>query len=510
MVKGVLDNITDWYLFNGNIWDMDSNGFKPGEMVIRDGRIEEMTFNRKIPSVFHADAEKIDLEGGYVCPGVIDSHMHLLQWSITRKGLDLSRCRSKDDIINSVTSVINGDLDDPIFDSHDLIFGMDFDDSNFVDGILNNGLFLEKEFSDTPVVVRRICGHKALGNSEGLGVLGIPDEASSNGIILEEDAMRIPWKLPLTDGTLTGFLSDGIGALYSKGVLGGVDIIPSSQLERMDSTYSKLDMDFLLTISVIRDGKFNLREKEIPVSWDDIPGDLHNGSGIPLVFEKFFLDGSIGSRTASFSEEYIDAGRASLIMDDKVFHEKVQQSHDDGLIPMIHCIGDTAISQGIRIMEERGDLYRLEHCEAINKDHLKKMKGGNGALCLQPNFQFTWGRKGGLYEKSLGDAYLRMNPFKTIADSELPWCFGTDMMPPDPLYAIQGAVEHPDPKFSLIREEALRGFTDRSKRLSFISDVHLSQLRVGLQANIIIINRKFHGINYTFFKGKIVYLHHHS
>lgn len=502
------DGTVDWYFTNGHLWDATSNGFKPGEMVVRDGSIEEMVFKKKLSHGSFAGAERIDLEGGYLCPGFIDSHMHLFQWSITRKGLDLSWCRSEADIEDAIGSVLDGGSSDQIFETNGIVFGRDFDDSKFRDGPLNDGRFLERKFPDIPILLRRICGHKALVNSEGLGMIDTDNEAS-NGVILEEGAMEAPWKLPLKNEILSTFLSEAIDHLHSHGVQGGVDILPSSQFEKMTSVLSNIDKEFLLTASIIRDGEVPTGKRLQPATWDEpYETPLPDENEIPIVYEKFFLDGSIGSRTASFSQDYSDAERSGLIMDDKTLKEKVRRSSDDGLVPMVHCIGDKAISQAVRVLEDFDILYRLEHAEAINDEHIDGMRNGKGALCLQPNFQKNWGGIGGLYEQCLNSRCQYLNPFRTIADSGIPWCFGTDMMPPVPLYAVQGATKHPNRDQRLKREEALNGFTTHSRKLSFISGSTEKHMSVGSQANIIIINKEFYGINTTFLKGKIVYLHH--
>jgi predicted amidohydrolase YtcJ len=508
MEKGTSDNTNDWYFTNGQIWDPVNSIFKPGELVVRDGRIEEIIFKqRRLSGSLHG-AEKIDLEGGYVCPGFIDSHMHLSQWAITRNGLDLSGCRSKDEIMQEIRSVLDGRATNPIFEESDIIFGRDYDDSNYRDGLLNDGRFLENEFPDIPIVVRRICGHKALANTEGMSIIGVLEEGTNN-VVLEDGAMGAPWKLPLKDKILSKFLSDAIDHLYSMGVVGGVDIIPLSQFNRMASALSRTNRKLFLSASIIRDSAYKSNKKVPPTSWKEQYGNSLSGrDDIPVVFDKIFLDGSIGSRTASFSYDYSDADRTPLIMGDDLLREKVQQSSEDGLIPMIHCIGDSAISQAVGVIEELKILYRLEHAEAIDRKNLNKMKGGKGTLSIQPNFQMTWGQEGGLYNKSLGKHYLDLNPFRTIANSGILWCFGTDMMPPDPLYAIHGSIGHPNPQQRLRKEEALTGFTGRSSELSFISDQVKNNFCIGSLANIIIVDGDFRGIKFTYLNGKMVYLHH--
>jgi predicted amidohydrolase YtcJ len=509
MVKGSEDKTKDWYFFNGFIWNARSRRYDRGEFLIRDGRIDEIAFRDRITPSSRSNAERIDLEGGFLTPGFIDSHMHLLQWAITMKGLNLGGAESKEDIIRSIRSVLEGRIENPIFKEYGIIFGIDYDDSRFTNGTLNNGGFLEDQFPDTPIMIRRVCGHKALANDEGMGMTGIDPAQYPDHVILEEDAMRAPWVLPLGNDVLSRFISDAIQHLFSMGVVGGVDILPSSQLHRMVNSHNNIDIKPFLTISLIRDDDSRIDAGVVPTSWDD-GSDIETNKikGPRPIFEKFFLDGSIGSRTASFFDRYLDADMAPLIMDDDIFERKLETSIDDGLIPMVHCIGDRAISQGIRVMKDKDILYRLEHAEAITDPNLDNIAHDKGALSIQPNFQHTWGRGKGLYEMSLGGRYIEFNPFRKIANSKVQWCFGTDMMPPDPLYGIKGAMAHPDKSQRLTREEAVMGFTEYSKRLSFIPNTYDCQMSEGSEANIIIISSDFNRINFTIFRGRNVYLHH--
>jgi len=67
------------------------NGDPADCMVVRDGRFEFVgqagVARKRFP-----DAERIDLEGRFVCPGFNDSHMHLLNYGNSLEQCNLSRC----------------------------------------------------------------------------------------------------------------------------------------------------------------------------------------------------------------------------------------------------------------------------------------------------------------------------------------------------------------------------------------------------------------------------------
>ena len=59
-------------LVNGDIWTISDGVIEEGIIIIEDGRIKTVKTKGSIPE----KAEKIDLEGKIVMPGLIDAHTH--------------------------------------------------------------------------------------------------------------------------------------------------------------------------------------------------------------------------------------------------------------------------------------------------------------------------------------------------------------------------------------------------------------------------------------------------
>jgi predicted amidohydrolase YtcJ len=263
------------------------------------------------------------------------------------------------------------------------------------------------------------------------------------------------------------------------------------------------DMD--LTLAIIRKDGYISEGNIIPY---DQRGDPTPQSGIhryPIMFEKYFLDGSIGSRTASFSFDYTDSARKEPLITEKELEAQVGRSVNEGVVPMVHCIGDSAIELAIRVLERTRSIYRLEHAEMMTNDRLELMTRGKGSLCLQPNFPFLWEGIDGLYERSLGSHYSSLNPFRSISNSGVDWCFGTDLMPPGPLFALKGAISHPVAEHRISRNIALNGFIERSRRMSFPANIEEKCFKVGSKADLIYLNESFSEVIMTFLNGKCIH-----
>jgi predicted amidohydrolase YtcJ len=267
-------------------------------------------------------------------------------------------------------------------------------------------------------------------------------------------------------------------------------------LEMMDESEFPMDM----TISTIRDTDEIRTGHSIPDSWEEATLDCDTRNSGPSVrFEKFFLDGSIGSRTASFSADYTDSSRVSPLFTRVSLRDRVENSMQEGVVPMLHCIGDRSINLAVEVLEELSCIYRLEHAEAINSKILDRMTIGKGSICMQPNFIHKWGRKSGLYENALGADGSKLDPFKTVSVSGIDLSFGTDMMPPDPLFALNGALHHPRRSECLDMSTSIKCFTKNSAKTSMVPQN--SEIIEGKRPDMIIIDEKFEKVLITLKKG---------
>ncbi|MBR0209803.1 MAG: amidohydrolase family protein, partial [Firmicutes bacterium] len=70
-------------------------------LLQEDGWIKMVGTTGEILSMAGYDAEKIDCGGKTIVPGFNDSHMHILQVGFAMQQLDLSGCKSVEDMIEA-------------------------------------------------------------------------------------------------------------------------------------------------------------------------------------------------------------------------------------------------------------------------------------------------------------------------------------------------------------------------------------------------------------------------
>src|SRR5574342_101424 len=69
-------------------------------VVVRDGRVAAVGTSDDMARLAGAGAERVDLHGATVMPGLIDTHPHLLHFGAMAEPLvDLADARSHDDVV---------------------------------------------------------------------------------------------------------------------------------------------------------------------------------------------------------------------------------------------------------------------------------------------------------------------------------------------------------------------------------------------------------------------------
>ena len=231
-------------------------------------------------------------------------------------------------------------------------------------------------------------------------------------------------------------------------------------------------------------------EKESPFgSLDNRKPEVDFGRKPPVVFSKLFLDGSIGAGTAAMYGGRKDEEIKKLLHDRKSLKKIIDEVQERGLIPMMHAIGGRAVDLSIKSISSWEKPSRIEHAIEIGDRSLNQARRKGIYFCMQPNFAYRWGRPGGMYEKAVGQTFKRLNRIRTVYKRRIPLCFGTDMMPPDPLYALEGAVNNPIISERISLAEAVRCYTTNSANLSLIGDGNDFSLRVGGNGDIVVFGR---------------------
>lgn len=247
--------------------------------------------------------------------------------------------------------------------------------------------------------------------------------------------------------------------LIERGIIAAHDMNVGTvqQLE----AYRELDDRNLLPIPVV--AYLNPRLLEHPRELDRFL--KASGRNFRVIGAKIFLDGAIGTSTAAVNRPYADGtGQGVLRMDREACAAIVRQAATLGLPHIaIHCIGDRAIDVAVEIFTQLRreyvrdiSLWRFEHFEMPDEVAIKTLAEHGGVASMQPNF--SWDAEN--YRKRLGDDIKKINPFRSILDTNGVLAFGSDDMPSGPIPGLAWAVaKAPIAEERISMEEALRAYT---------------------------------------------------
>ncbi|MEO0210844.1 MAG: amidohydrolase family protein [candidate division WOR-3 bacterium] len=365
-------------------------------------------------------------------PGFFDHHAHSFGRGLSLIYPNLSAAKSLDE----AGEIIRANLDFPerpvIFTEYDDSGWGQEPDRNWLDGITG----------DVPVVLRRVCGHKAVANTAACRLLPNPEMADKNGILLEDAALYL-FNIfrPSADTAKRAAL-----AAQEECLRLGITGIREIGNQLAFSVWQSLEAEGLLAISVefyfIHTALAHLAELGIRTGF---------GGRLRIGGVKVFLDGSIGARTARFKRPYADTrGRGVLTCTPDDLAAILKTASAAGIRVLTHAIGDEAIEMALSVYRETIDPgnpmgHTIEHAEAISQKGLDMAAEMGVVLSVQPNF-LQWQAPGGLYEKALGRRRARsLNPFRRMLGRGARVLFGSDSMPPGPQYGIGLAINHPNP-----------------------------------------------------------------
>ena len=146
----------------------------------------------------YADAKRIDADGNYVLPGLVDAHAHLYGQGFLTISLDLAGTPSLEEAVRQIEAYASSNPRTP------WILGRGWNQVLWTIKEFPKASDLDPVISDRPVWLRRIDGHAGWANSRALAIAGIDDDTADpiGGKIVRDD-----------NGKATGILIDKAMAL---------------------------------------------------------------------------------------------------------------------------------------------------------------------------------------------------------------------------------------------------------------------------------------------------------
>ena len=468
-------------LENGTVHTLDDDRTTAEAVLFRDGRVAAVG-DRETVEAEATDPETLDLAGRTVLPGFNDAHTHVFSLGIGILETDLSRADTRQEALDLLAE--NADTTP----EGEWVLGFSYDESTWPNGereYLTRDE-LDEVSEDHPVAAIRVDGHSAGLNSRGLEAVDFSgvehdvreEHGEQTGVVVEDATGRVR-AASYPDVPKAREALDAAIARYHE--LGVTSIQTVAGLTRVrDHGYVQQEALF----AHWRDDDLNLRTTFYTPQWQaESLSDLELASGfgddwLRVGGLKTFSDGSIGSRTAKTHRAYDDGGHGEMVNDREQLREWFAHAARTNQQIVTHAIGgeaiDIVLDEYERVVDEYDDGFdprlRVEHLELATDEALERMAEHGFVASMQPNF-LQWNGADGLYENRLGeDVRPENNRYRDVLDAGVDLVFGSDKMPPGPLYGLSFAVESPYESQRLSVDEALAAYTRDAAYAEFWED----------------------------------------
>jgi predicted amidohydrolase YtcJ len=359
-------------------------------VAIRQGKVAAVGSDADALAWRTGRVEVVDLKGRAIAPGLNDAHCHPMYLGFSLTEID-ARTPPNVSIADIVGRVQERVRETP---PGQWVMARGYDHARLAEQRHPTRQDLDAVSPDNPVLVVRACGHIAAANSVALRLAGInrntadpeggtidrDEHGEPTGVVREAALGMVRRAIPehtieqikaALQAAGDDYLSKGVTSVAEAGIYRAEELQAYSELRR--------------------DGKLPLRTylmMMIDQTLDDLVAlGIRTGFGdewLRIGPAKFFLDGSIGGRTARMSQPYEgETDNVGLWMDEDTEAVKARfiRAHKAGFQCCAHAIGDAAITLLLDAYEEalaqapREDhRHRIEHCSIIDYAMVERIK----------------------------------------------------------------------------------------------------------------------------------------
>ncbi|MBQ9827435.1 MAG: amidohydrolase [Lachnospiraceae bacterium] len=453
-----------------------------------DGRIEALGTDEKIRAAAEkAGAEVIDLNGKTVLPGFHDCHVHLSITGYDAAGINMYDAPDIKTVLDRLQEA------DETWPEGRWLYGKRIDEGLLAER--RPPTMEELDRFSRPVFISDRGGHYVLVNRKAFDALGIDEnmrgvrkgaDGKPNGRLQDEANRTARTNYPHTKEenleammwTCNEALTKGITTIHAQEGFGPDDPAVPLIIENRD----KFPVDLQIWWLCAQDND-DPTCKELGIWGGDI-----------------LLDGSIGSRTAAFFENYCDGdGCGYLNFDEDFIYDHVEGAVVRDQAISFHAIGEKGIwfclnayERALKLHPEKKETARLrmEHMGWPTEEDMARAAEMGVRISTQPAFTFLRGGPTSIYRSRLGEAREKRGyPLRRMLDYGLIVGGGSDsdMTPMDVMLGIHSAVNQPYPENSVTPYEAVRMYTYDGAKCGWEDDIK-GRLLPGLQADMVVLD----------------------
>ncbi|MBI1752445.1 MAG: amidohydrolase [Acidobacteria bacterium] len=426
----------------------------------------------------HPRAQRIELPGGTLLPGLIEGHAHVNGVGALRRQVELAGADSLAEALGRIRQWAAAH-------TGGWLQGRGWDQNRWPAKAFPSAKDLDIVTGTRPACFMRVDGHAAWVNTAALAKAGIgpdtPDPEGGrilkdaygrpNGILVDAAVNLVVKQIPKpTPAELDAQIKDGLLSLRAEGFTAVADMgIGASEL----SAYRRLAAAHALPIRV-----FAYLTHDHSLMLGELKRTRPKKAGFFQVQGvKFYMDGALGSRGARLLAPYADEpGTSGLwVTDPAKVGADAAITLRAGYQPAIHAIGDAANRAALDLLEKamkkhRGALRpRIEHAQIVTAEDAARFGKLGVVASVQPvhctsDHSWTPARLG---PERVNEAF----PWRSFVEGGALLAFGSDapVEEANPFVSLAAAETRQDPQGNppggflpgqrLTRVEAVRAYT---------------------------------------------------
>jgi predicted amidohydrolase YtcJ len=496
----------DTLLYNATFYTLDSLQPEASVIAIKDQRIVAVG-QQSLLDRFEAN-ERIDLEGAFAYPGLIDAHCHFYQLGLNESRLSLLGTQTFEEIVDRIKA----------FDAQyapSVLYAWGWDQNDWPTAEFPVNTLLNELFPDRPVVLRRIDGHAYLVNDYALNLAGITVYTEVEGGAILKKANR-----------LTGVLIDGPMRLIDeslpemdrdsqvRALLAAQQIAFENGLTTVnDAGLSRSVIELIDSLHQTGDLKMRVYAM-ISASKDQLDYYLDRGPvktpRLNVRSFKVYADGALGSRGAALKEPYADDHEhyGAIVTPLEEMQSIAERLAKSDFQMNTHAIGDSAnyfvLDLYERVLSNPAKVrWKIEHAQVVDEADFDRFAQG-----IIPSVQPTHATSDMYWaEDRLGAERIKgAYAYQALLQRAKMLALGTDfpVEQVSPLLTFYAAVARQDlsgfpsrgyfAEQALTREQALKGMTTWAAYSNF-EEHEKGMLKPGYYADITVLSHDLMRIN---------------
>jgi len=506
--------------YNGTVITMDDKSTTAEAVAVRDGKFLAVGTSERIRRMAGPETRQVDLKGGSVIPGFIDTHLHLGPVRTDRKSLPLTARTPVDlkkQIAELAAKATPGEwlLVDTI--KTNILTRKDLDEI-----APNNPLEMKFPPGEEPVIL----------NSQALKIANLPPDIPGMDKDPQGNATGVLWgyaagvveyeviplispaeRIPMFAAAMKDAAAVGLTTVYTRSDANGISAIKEmwlkdqltlrwrlgSEMIRMNPNAESL-MKRVGNLDMLGDDMFRLSGLQ--------PGNPDNNYGIgaytrrpPQMWYPGAPKGELMSRGYDkFGQNYWNdlehSGHAMIILGNRYGWD----------MRGTHVAGDRAVDMMLDAYEKAdkenpvaGRAFAIDHGAMIRPDHIPRLKKLDVIVSMAPKYLFADGSADRLMPIWGGDEMQRWSPARTLIDAGIRVVAEADTEGEamSPLWGLEKFVTRTDDKGrvwgkdeKLTREEALRTYTIWAAEYTREKDT-LGSIEPGKLADLVVLGENY-------------------